>query len=198
MSKGKCMADGNRVGWNPIPNIKEPASINIKGVYHDAIFIGGRYKKLKRHVSHSPWFIGGKKKTEHSVEELIHAPLQRRLNYSDHKFGSSGREDANVLMLGDGRPFYFECKDPKILDLSLQELQELQSEINQQDMIQVNALSIVSREQVKALNDSVEKKTKSYRMLVQLSNAVSLELLESVSQLTDLAIQQQNPSRVPR
>jgi tRNA pseudouridine synthase 10 len=63
------------------------------------------------------------------------------------KFASSGREDADVVMLGNGRPFYFELANPKTLDLTTDDIVNLQSQINEaaKDKVHVTNLQIVTR-----------------------------------------------------
>lgn len=51
---------------------------------------------------------------------------------------------------------------------------------------------------VKHLNDSVTIKSKSYSTLVKITPKPTTEAIERVNQMTDLQIEQRNPSRVPR
>ena len=64
----------------------------------------------------------------------------------DYNFVAAGREDANVRMLGNGRPFYFELINPRESFLSQQELDDAQKEINEtkKNLIQLNYLSMIT------------------------------------------------------
>jgi tRNA pseudouridine synthase 10 len=48
----------------------------------------------------------------------------------DVKFVTAGREDADVRMLGTGRPFYCELVNPRRPLLSKEEYQQMETEIN--------------------------------------------------------------------
>lgn len=64
----------------------------------------------------------------------------------DCKFVPAGREDANVRMLGTGRPFYCELSNPRHTMLTTEEYQKMQQEINTsetKDAVQIRDLSPV-------------------------------------------------------
>jgi tRNA pseudouridine synthase 10 len=64
--------------------------------------------------------------------------------------------------------------------------------------ISVRDLQIVSRESTNTLRNTVDTKRKSYRCRIQLSDPVSLDALRKVSEMTEVQVAQQNPTRVPR
>jgi tRNA pseudouridine synthase 10 len=45
-------------------------------IQQDSVFVGGRYMKLQRNISHTPWEVDGVRKTDLAVSELIAAPLE--------------------------------------------------------------------------------------------------------------------------
>ncbi len=45
---------------------------------HSAIYVGGKYIKLSREISQSPWIINGERLTETSVSECIGEILRER------------------------------------------------------------------------------------------------------------------------
>lgn len=68
------------------------------------------------------------------------------LKILDCKFVPAGREDANVRMLGTGRPFYCELSNPRHTMLTGNEYQQMQDEINSsetKDAVQIRDLSAV-------------------------------------------------------
>ncbi|KEP64807.1 UNVERIFIED_CONTAM: hypothetical protein HHA_202740 [Hammondia hammondi] len=71
----------------------------------------GRYRKQSRDLSQTLWVVDNRRKLEMSVEEAIGKPLQWLLDASGFRFLSAGREDADVRMLGAGRPFAIELLD---------------------------------------------------------------------------------------
>lgn len=66
---------------------------------------------------------------------------------SGHRFYSSGREDADVLMLGRGRPYYLELLNPRRVEATAAEMKELQDAINEaaDGQVQARDLQIVSK-----------------------------------------------------
>ncbi|KCV69216.1 hypothetical protein H696_04633 [Fonticula alba] len=100
-----------------------------------SLYIAGRYTKHSREVSQSIWVIGGRidqladedsgpasagsggagptRKTALSVEEALAKPLSALTGAGGAVFVGSGREDADVRMLGQGRPFYVELQNPR-------------------------------------------------------------------------------------
>lgn len=171
--------------------------IYIAGILYPTI---GRYLKLQRHISNSPWFIAGKKLTEHSMEELIGDTLDVFFKSASHKFSSAGREDADVLMLGDGRPFYYEMIHPILCIATPLEMAKLQKEIieKSEGKISLQDLQIVPRDTISILKDSASSKSKSYRCIVQLSTPVPILSLNAINAITTLELKQKNPTRVPR
>ena len=77
------------------------------------LYISGRYLKYSRFLSQTPWEIEGKKIFESSVEEIIAHHFKEYFLPENHKFHSGGREDIDVRMLGNGRPFVVELINPK-------------------------------------------------------------------------------------
>ena len=131
----------------PPSPVLQNAEIHLSKANHRQIYVGGRYHKLRRHISHTPWIIGGKRLCDDSVEDLIAIHLSGAFKNDGHKFASSGREDADVLMLGDGRPFYFELTNPKVVDMNATELDNIQMRINETSAgkVLVERLQIISR-----------------------------------------------------
>ncbi|KAL3316666.1 hypothetical protein Ciccas_004683 [Cichlidogyrus casuarinus] len=81
------------------------------------LIVAGRYVKLSRQLSQSPWFVDSDWKTETSVEQLLSEYVCRAavMNQEDSAvksvFVSSGREDIDVRCLGHGRPFILELSN---------------------------------------------------------------------------------------
>lgn len=177
------------------------ASVISVSYCHSQLYVAGRYCKLQRGISNSPWLIGGKRLTEHSVEDLIGKHLDEHFRVSSHKFASAGREDADVLMLGTGRPFYFELVNARNTACTSQkDLTSLQEQMNLQNkgLVSVCDLQMISRDDTSVLKDSASTKSKSYDCLVQFGSPVDPLVLEGLSKQTNIAIAQKNPTRVPR
>ena len=75
---------------------------------HDMLLLYGRYCKLSRECSQSPWCIDGKTLKDGSVEEIISTTCKDFIGAEVGTLHGSGREDIDVRMLGHGRPFVME------------------------------------------------------------------------------------------
>ncbi|RCN28308.1 hypothetical protein ANCCAN_25947 [Ancylostoma caninum] len=80
----------------------------------DPVFIAGRYCKFSRSLPQSPWSAEDKtapKVPGNSVSEKVCELMKVKFGASDARFVASGREDLDVRMLGDGRPFTVELRN---------------------------------------------------------------------------------------
>jgi len=89
-------------------------------IHSNPLFIAGRYRKLKRGIPQTTWLCskcrgkgceecgGTGKLYPESIEELISKPILEATSGSEAILHAAGREDIDVLMLGDGRPFVIE------------------------------------------------------------------------------------------
>ncbi|MBC7080727.1 MAG: tRNA pseudouridine(54/55) synthase Pus10 [Thermoplasmatales archaeon] len=167
------------------------------------IFIYGRYKKLIRGIPQTKWYcrkchgIGCKycnykgKMYDESVEELIAHEALKEFEANDESFHGAGREDIDVLMLGNGRPFILELNKPKKRRV---ELKMLEKKINEHanGKVIVSDLRYASREEIEKLKSA--KYEKVYR--VKIKFAGNGKINEAVNALRDRKIFQHTPSRV--
>ena len=177
-----------------------------------SIFIYGRYNKFVRGIPQTHWdcrlcrgkgcesckFTGKQYKT--SVEELISPKFVIEAKADDSKFHGAGREDIDVKMLGNGRPFILELKNPKIRTLDLKKIQNKVNKSNKKK-IKVTDLKYSSKEQVKNLKLNAENTKKVYKALVISKEKISkgnfddlLKKLKGVYEKQNL--QQRTPLRV--
>ena len=68
----------------------------------------GNYIKNARGVSQTPWKINDELLHATSVETEILKYIEPHFRPKSTKFHSGGREDVDVRMLGQGRPFVME------------------------------------------------------------------------------------------
>ncbi|KAJ3317165.1 putative tRNA pseudouridine synthase Pus10 [Boothiomyces sp. JEL0866] len=179
----------------PPPVITTNSSLGIS-FNHSQLFVAGRYNKLERGISNSKWFVGSKRMAQDSMEELIGNYLTQAFQCSSYKFSSAGREDVDVLMLGRGRPFYFELINPHKLDA----IGGVMDKINEgcDGKIRVWDLQLVTKDNTSIMKDSASTKSKSYKCLVKCSSKVLWETVEKVNEMREIELKQQNPTRVPR
>ncbi|KAF9579788.1 putative tRNA pseudouridine synthase Pus10, partial [Lunasporangiospora selenospora] len=166
----------------------------------ESVYVGGRYLKFSRDVSQTPWSIGTTVLAELSVSGIVCEPIKKAFRADDFKFVTAGREDANVRMLGNGRPFYMELINPRIPELSVETIQQVETEINaiMPEKVQIQKLTSITCEDTKVIKEGEETKTKSYSALCWASNPVDSTMIDAVNQFTDKSfiVEQQTPIRV--
>ncbi len=177
-----------------------------------SLFIYSRYNKFARGIPQTHWdcrlcrgkgcesckFTGKQYKT--SVEELISPEFVNKAKADGSKFHGAGREDIDVRMLGTGRPFVLELKNPKIRTLNLKKIQNKVNKSNKKK-IKVSDLIYSSKERVKNLKLSAENTKKVYEAIVISKEKISkdtfdvlLKKLKTVYEKQKL--QQRTPIRV--
>ena len=132
------------------PSVPEEEMASKIKMYDNSIFMAGRYNKFSRELPQTPWIVDGNRIMETSVEELITEPLKQIIKIDGTsiraqdlihfwswlisilgaKFASSGREDVDVRMLGNGRPFLLEVLNPWKAKFSSEEWRGFEEAIN--------------------------------------------------------------------
>ncbi|RLF19422.1 MAG: tRNA pseudouridine(54/55) synthase Pus10 [Thermoprotei archaeon] len=172
------------------------------------IFIYGRYRKLSRSISQCRWLcprcrgvgcryckMTGKRRLL-SIEEAIGSVILKYALGDDVKFHGAGREDVDVRMLGNGRPFVIEVVRPKIRNL---DLDRISIEINYRcrGIVEVMDLKFVPRDFVKKLKASAEVRPKVYKALVKVDNELEMDKLSLLERMfKERIIRQRTPLRV--
>ena len=186
------------VNVNLIKNPKVRIQIN-------PIFIEGKYNKLVRGIPQTKWpcrkckgrgceecnFTG--KQYPCSVEELISEHILKATNGYEAKFHGAGREDIDVLMLGSGRPFVLEIKEPKIRKIDLNNLEKEINDINR-GKTQYHNLKFTNRNRKAEIKVSSPDAYKIYNALVECYSPYDKDKLAILSELNE--IHQQTPIRV--
>ncbi|NHJ38553.1 MAG: tRNA pseudouridine(54/55) synthase Pus10 [Asgard group archaeon] len=173
-----------------------------------SLYIYGRYNKFIRTIPQTKWpcydcngkgckncnFTG--KRYVESVEEIIAKPILKITKGVGSKFHGAGREDIDALMLGNGRPFVLEIREPFIRAINLKKLEK---EINRKAKrkIKVNNLIFADKKKVQELKEMAEKSRKTYRAKIELEKEISeSEARNLAKELTNIKIDQQTPTRV--
>ena len=154
------------------------------------LYIFGRYQKVVSGIPQTKW---KRKKFKTSVQEEIGNPLLKITLGKNHSFHGCGREDIDVITLGNGRPFVIEIIDPKIRTFDFKKAQE---EINKNSkLVKVKNLSSTNKEKIKEIKLAIPDKI--YQAEVELEREVSKEELENACKLlSNITINQQTPTRV--
>jgi tRNA pseudouridine synthase 10 len=171
-----------------------------------SLYFYGRYKKFRRDIPQTKWLCrichgkGCKKCLFHgklyknSVEELIADRILQVTFGDDESFHGCGREDIDVRMLGNGRPFVLEIKNPKKRTINLKKLTEQINNRNKKN-IEVSCLRYSDKKEVIRIKDAVFKKT--YRAVIECSEPLNNEkLIKAIQTLQDSGIKQLTPNRV--
>ncbi|GFR02467.1 tRNA pseudouridine synthase Pus10 [Trichonephila clavata] len=164
---------------------------------HSPLYLGGRYNKYSRELSQTPWILDGKRIMNSSVNELITDIVQKRIIADKIIFSASGREDVDVKMLGNGRPFVLELLNPRCLEWSDETIKAIEDEINKNsDIIAVRDLQVISKMDTLLLKEGEEKKRKNYVALCLVKKILSPEDVEKLQSLKELKLEQKTPIRV--
>ena len=169
------------------------------------LYIEGKYNKYKRGIPQTKWPCSkckgkgceecnhtGKQYSE-SVEELISEYVLKLTKGHVAKFHGAGREDIDVLMLGSGRPFVLEIKEPKIRNLDLKKIEIYLNEKNQGKTAYHN-LHKCERTRKAQIKQSSPDTYKVYEAIVKCES--EYENLDELLKLNE--IHQQTPIRVLR
>lgn len=169
------------------------------------IFIEGRYRKFIRGIPQTKWPCNeckGKgclqcdytgQMYPQSVELLVSPKALEEALGSDSKFHGAGREDIDVRMLGNGRPFVLEIKEPHKRNFDLELLTQKINEFAN-GKVEVSDLKFTTKERKANIKCTSTDTYKVYRALVELEEDIEekeLDLLQSLD-----VIKQRTPIRV--
>ena len=158
-------------------------------IQRNSVSVYGRYRKLKRGIPQTEWV-----KFETSVEELVAPPFLSAFRGTEAVFHGAGREDVDALMLGPGRPFVLEIKEPRRRNVDLKALEkEVNTEANGD--VEVEDLCFVTYEMIERVKQHDASKT--YRATVGFEEPVNRSAFEAAIETLDGAtVEQRTPNRV--
>jgi len=140
--------------------------INIE-YYRLPIYLSGRYRKLSRNVSQTPWHVGNDDDEDNrigstSIEELLIPYFLPNIGSKDYTFISSGREDLDVRMLGLGRPFVIEISNAKNYQFSESQVKDMMENINRStNLINIRDLQFIDKDSVDQIKENKDSKKKT-------------------------------------
>lgn len=185
-------------------NVDLRKDLNVR-IQINPLFIEGKYNKFVRNIPQTKWPCGvckgkgceacnftGKQYSE-SVEELISKHILEATNGYSAKFHGAGREDIDVLMLGSGRPFVLEIKEPKIRKIDLNSLENKINKINEGKTSYHN-LKFCKRNRKAEIKVSSPDTYKIYNAYVKCEKKYDKNKLINLKDLDE--IHQQTPIRV--
>jgi tRNA pseudouridine synthase 10 len=171
----------------------------------NSLYLYGRYQKLIRGIPQTKWpcsECGGRgckscsftgKQYKDSVEDLIAPYVIKTFKARDESFHGEGREDIDALMLGSGRPFVFEVKEPVVRNA---DLKKLEKSINKaaKGKIKITGLrhsNLLEMRQIKAHSHD-----KSYEAIIECKRVTKKDLEKLEKFFKNKVINQKTPQRV--
>jgi len=187
-------------------NINLTGDVKVK-IQINPLYIEGKYNKFQRGIPQTKWpctkckgrgcevcnFTG--KQYPNSVEELISEHVLTLTKGREAKFHGAGREDIDVLMLGSGRPFVLEIKEPIIRNIDLPKIEEDVNKINEGKTAYHN-LHLCKRSRKAEIKQSSPDAYKIYNAIVECDENFDESKLDELLKLDE--IHQQTPLRVMR
>eukprot|EP01132_Coremiostelium_polycephalum_P001291 gene1291-1630_t len=176
-----------------------PAKLKTKYSYqldfeHAHVYLSGKYNKYVRNLSQTPWI---NEDIKDSIEDYICKDIKTTFKCSGYTFTSSGREDVDVRMLGNGRPFFIEIVDPHKIFLKYDDFRLMEKNINDStEKIKVSNLQIITKKQTNLIKDAEGSKQKDYRCVVWTSKPLQPQDLEILTNTKNIDIKQITPVRV--
>jgi tRNA pseudouridine synthase 10 len=173
----------------------------------NAAFVKGRYNKLRRDIPQTHWpcrDCTGKGcwrcndtgvTYAESVEDAIGEPAEPLFGAVGHSFHGAGREDIDALMLGTGRPFILELRDPR---RRVADLGELESRINahtDRTGVAVRGLRLARKEEVAEIKEGeYEKEYLAHCLTEAPLERAAVEA--ACASLQGVVLEQRTPERV--
>ncbi len=168
------------------------------------LFLRGRYRKLVRGIPQTRWPCnrcrgkgcakcgGTGKMYPTSVEEILATEIMRESGGTGHALHGMGREDVDARMLGTGRPFVLEIKEPRKRHLDLAAARD---RVNASGKVEVDVFAPATRKDVVAVKS--DRADKTYRVLVRFASPVDeAKLKKEMIILEAQPIAQRTPTRV--
>ncbi len=133
-----------------------------------------------------------------SIQEIIEKYLRKHIDFKELKFHGAGREDIDVLMLGNGREFIVELEEPKKREVDKNTLEDIEKDINENEKknIKVNSLRLTDKEMVGKIKN--EKNFKEYLATVECEKEIDIKDFEKIDLKKEIKIKQFTPKRVSK
>ena len=198
-------------------NLEREPGTGAIDVQVNPAFVYGRYRKLDRGIPQTEWPCrecggdgtqlaadGGTESCEHcggsgylydeSVEQLTAPVVREAMDGSEAVFHGAGREDIDARMIGTGRPFVIEVKQPQRRAIDTRAL-EADSNDFDDGKVEVEGLRRATHEMVERVKELDAEKT--YSMTVEFADPIEkAELENALSELDGATIEQYTPNRV--
>ncbi|GJQ14361.1 hypothetical protein GpartN1_g6152.t1 [Galdieria partita] len=193
-----------RIQVKEIPRVDRELSIDgMVSIVLAPIYVQGRYVKLSRKLSQSPWIVDNIRLAPDSIEECLYDYLLREMGARECRFTAGGREDVDVRMLGSGRPFIIELLDSKCTQSYINHETffkewERQVLVRSGGQVRLEEAKVSDAVDYAFLKETEMTKRKTYRCIVYISKPIQDEsdVAEYLAYSTPLTIEQYTPLRV--
>ena len=193
------------------PSLESPDLVAVVDTSFDHVdvqvnplYLRGRYRKLARGIPQTRWPCnrcrgkgcakcgGTGKMYPTSVEEILAQEVMRESGGTGHALHGMGREDIDARMLGRGRPFVLEIKEPGKRHLDLGSARD---RVTASGQVEVDGFRPATRKDVVAIK--TDRADKTYRVLVRFASPVDeARLIKELTFLEAEPIAQRTPLRV--
>ncbi|KAH9067346.1 hypothetical protein Ae201684P_021505 [Aphanomyces euteiches] len=208
----KRKLDIDAFGACPPPKVSASSTLNCT-IERAPIYLAGRYLKYERGLSQTPWVVEGERLGESSVEEAIGDIVLPHFHAKSFKFHTAGREDVDVRMLGNGRPFILELLglnfpfisaikririDAKLATLPTEDFKRIQEEVNTKNdqRVEIREFTSTTKEMFAELQSGADSKKKTYCCVVWVADKLTPERVAILDSISDLEVAQKTPVRV--
>ncbi|MCX8158436.1 MAG: tRNA pseudouridine(54/55) synthase Pus10 [Candidatus Diapherotrites archaeon] len=191
------------------PDLSLIVDINKKNfsIYVRPVYLFGRYKKYSREISQTVFYCpyckgrgclkcNMKGKLNYiSIEELLRDEILTCFEAERLVFHGAGREDIDVRMLGNGRPFVVELIGPKKRNVNLQNIVR---EINRSNENKFELVDLQYCDKAKIVEIKNSKHDKKYCLIAESDKAIEDSSLDNLKNILnrELVIYQRTPIRV--
>lgn len=181
----------------------------------ESVYLYGRYCKLIRTLPQTHWDCrtcrgrghrrrsprtpcdrcdGTGRQFPESVEELIAAPLLPLFGAQSAVLHGMGREDIDALMLGNGRPFVLELRQPRRREVDAQRMHQALASALEGKLAVPRGLRLVPRHTLQQVKQA--RPDKSYTARLRVGRTPSDTDLAQITALSGVTLAQRTPLRV--
>ncbi len=179
-------------------------------------FVYGRYRKLERDVPQTEWPCrecgaegtqlgpdgeepctycdGSGYMYETSIEQVVRPHVVEAMEGEEGTFHGAGREDVDARMLGDGRPFVLEVKQPRRRTPDVDDLEERINDAAA-GAVEVEGLRLATYEMVERVKE--HDASKHYEADVAFADPITEDAFDAaLAELEGATVEQYTPQRV--
>ena len=186
----------------PPPALGRCAAVGV-AARRSPLYVAGRYNKWQRGIANSPWTeddnasasaSADQQRSTANVTDALVGPITAALGARGGTMASAGREDVDVRMLGNGRPFVVEVWG------ALKRTADwvaVEAAIHAAcPGVSARQVRVSDRAEYSGLQAASEQRCKKYGALIHTALPISAAVLGKVHALRDIPLAQRTPLRV--